>query len=135
MAAYLRLTVTLVTGRTIEQGVGKEQGKNSNEYFESAAVCYIDSEDMKKLGIKQGVNVQISTEYGRVILKSLKSPRGPHAGVIFVPYGPWANVVASSETDSIGMPSLKGVPAEIAAAPDEAVESLSGLLKKEFGKD
>ena len=134
MATYVRLKVTLLTGRTIEQGVGKEQGKSSNEYFENVAVCYIDSEDMKRLGVKQGANLQVSTEYGRVILRALKSPRGPHAGVIFIPYGPWANVVASSETDSIGMPSLKGVPAEIAAT-DEAVESLSELLKKEFGKD
>lgn len=30
--------------RTIEQGVGKECGKASRDYFESVAVCYIDPE-------------------------------------------------------------------------------------------
>jgi len=39
--------VTLLTGRTIEQGVGKEQGKASKEYEESVSVCYMDPEDMK----------------------------------------------------------------------------------------
>ena len=130
-----KLKVTLLTGRTIEQGVGKECGKASEDYFESVAVCYIDPEDLKKLGIKEGTNVRISTDYGSVILKALKSPRGPHPGVAFIPYGLWANAVVSPETDSIGMPSLKGIPAEITPATDKVVLSLSELLREQFGKE
>ena len=135
MEANSKLKVTLLTGRTIEQGVGKERGKASEDYFESVAVCYIDPEDMKRLGIREGTNVRVSTDYGSVILKALKSPRGPHAGVVFIPYGVWANAVVSTETDSIGMPSLKGIPAEIEPAADKVVLGLSGLLKEQFGKE
>jgi formylmethanofuran dehydrogenase subunit D len=129
-----RLSVTLLTGRTIEQGVGKEQGKNSKEYGDSVSVCYVDPEDLKKLGTKEGSNVLVSTKHGTVVVRVLKSLRTPHVGMIFIPYGPWANVIVDPETDSIGMPSLKGIPAEVEPAPDEPVVSLNQLLKEQFGK-
>ena len=134
MEGNSKLKVTLLTGRTIEQGVGKEQGKASEDYFKSVAVCYVDPVDMKKLGIRGGTNVRVSTDKGSVVLKALKSPRGPHTGTIFIPYGVWANAVVSTETDSMGMPSLKGIPAEIEPAPDTVVLGLSELLREQFGK-
>ena len=130
-----RLRVTLITGRTIEQGVGKEQGKASKEYTDSVSICYIEPDDLKKLAIKENSNVSVSTEYGSVVLKALKSLRSPHTGIIFIPYGPWANTVVDPETDSIGMPSLKGIPAEITPAQDEPVLSLTELLKEQFGAE
>jgi len=128
------LQVTLLTGRTIEQGVGKEQGKVSDEYFESVAVCYIDPDDLRKLGIKEESNILVSTKFGSVVVKAAKSLRGPHEGIVFIPYGPWANAVVSNETDSIGMPSLKGIPARIDPAPTEPILSLKKLLKLQFRK-
>jgi formylmethanofuran dehydrogenase subunit D len=129
-----KLKVTLVTGRTIEQGVGKEHGKSSEEYVESVTVCYMDPEDMKKLGIKENTNILVSTEFGSVVVKAVKSIRTPHPGIVFIPYGPWANVVVDPETHSIGMPSFKGIPAEVEPAPDKPILSLKKLLKKQFRK-
>ena len=60
----------MITGRTIDQGVGKERGKGSKEYFENASVCFIDVADMKKLGIKNGTNVRVTSKFGSVILKA-----------------------------------------------------------------
>jgi formylmethanofuran dehydrogenase subunit D len=135
VVAYLKLKVTLLTGRTIEQGVGKERGKTSKEYVDSVSVCFIDPEDLKKLGIKEKTNVLVSTEYGSVVVKALKSLRGPHSGIIYIPYGPWANVIVDPETHSIGMPSLKGIPAEVEPASDKPLLSLEALLKEQFRKD
>ena len=134
MSEKPKLKVTLITGRTIEQGVAKERGKFSKEYMESVSVCYVDPEDLKKLGIKEKTNVLVSTDQGSVVVKALKSLRGPHPGVIFVPYGPWANVVVDPETHGIGMPSLKGISAEVEPAPDKPVLSLKELLKEQFGE-
>jgi len=131
----LKLRVTLLTGRTIEQGVGKEQGKASKEYVDSVSICYIDPEDLKRLAIKENTNISVSTEYGSVVLKALKSLRAPHPGVIFIPYGPWANAIVDPETDSVGMPSLKGIPAEVTPSPDKSVLSLTELLKEQFGTE
>ncbi|MGD8544808.1 MAG: molybdopterin dinucleotide binding domain-containing protein [Candidatus Bathyarchaeota archaeon] len=128
------LKVTLITGRTIEQGVGKEQGKTSTEYTESVSVCYIDPEDLSRLGIKEKANIHVSTDHGSVIVKALKSLRGPHPGIIFIPYGPWANVVVDPETHEIGMPSLKGIPASIKPASGKSVLTLKELLKEQFEK-
>jgi formylmethanofuran dehydrogenase subunit D len=129
-----KLKVTLLTGRTIEQGAGKERGKSSKEYVESVSVCFMDPEDMKKLGIKDGVNVQVSTAFGSVVVKAKKSLRAPHPGVIFIPYGLWANVVVDPETHGIGMPSFKGIPATVEPAPDKPVLGLEELLKAVFRK-
>jgi formylmethanofuran dehydrogenase subunit D len=130
-----KLKVTLLTGRTIEQGVGKEHGKASKEYAESVSVCYLDPDDLKKLGIKEKTNVLVSTEYGKVVVRALKSLRAPHPSIVFIPYGPWANAIADAKTNSIGMPSFKGVPAEIEPAPDKPILSLEELLKAQFGKE
>jgi formylmethanofuran dehydrogenase subunit D len=46
----------------------------------------------------------------------------------------WANAVVSTETSSIGMPSLKGIPAEIEPAADKTVQGLSEFLREQFGK-
>jgi len=130
-----KLKVTLLTGRTIEQGVGKEHGKASKEYMESVSVCYLDPEDLKKLGIRENTNILVSTEYGKVIVKASKSLRAPHPSIVFIPYGPWANSIADAETNSIGMPSFKGIPAEIEPASDKPILSLKTLLKEQFGKE
>ncbi|MDI6905806.1 MAG: molybdopterin dinucleotide binding domain-containing protein, partial [Candidatus Bathyarchaeia archaeon] len=103
--------------------------------MESVSVCYIDPEDLKKLGVKEKTNVLVSTDYGSVVVKALKSLRTPHSRVIFIPYGPWANAVVDPETHSIGMPSLKGIPAEVKPAQDKPLLSLKELLKEQFRKE
>lgn len=127
-----RLKVSLVTGRTIDQGKWKELGKLSREYMESVAICEIDPDDLKRLGLREGRNVRVKTKFGSVVLKAKKSRRKPHRGVIFIPYGPWANLVVNPETDGTGMPSLKGVDAEIEPT-DEDVMPLERILLYIYG--
>jgi formylmethanofuran dehydrogenase subunit D len=129
-----RLQVVLITGRTIDQGVGKERGKASEVYRDNVSICHIDPSDLKKLGIKEKGNVLVSTIYGSVVVKAVRSPRAPHPGMIFMPYGPWANAVINPDTHGIGMPSLKGIPAEIQSAQEKPLLSLQELLKEQFGK-
>jgi formylmethanofuran dehydrogenase subunit D len=129
-----KLKVTLITGRTIEQGVGKEYGKSSHEYYEACSMVYMDAGDMKKIGVKNGTHVLVTTPNGSVVLRAVKYPRSAITGLIYIPYGPWANAVVSDATTSIGTPSFKGTPAEVEPAPDKAVLSMQSLLKKEFGR-
>ena len=129
-----KLQATLITGRTIDQGVGKEMGKGSQEYFESAAVCFIDKSDMLKLGIKSGTNVQVTSKYGSVIVKAVKFPSGITSGMIFIPCGLWANAICGDETFGMGMPMFKGFPVEVQPAPSEVVLTLDELLMKEYGR-
>lgn len=125
-----KLKVSLLTGRTIDQGRGKESGKLSKEYLESVVICQMDPNDMKFLGVKENTNVKIITDFGSVVLKAVKSARAPHPKVVFVPYGPWASLIMNPKTHGTGMPSLKGIPAEIESAPNEKVLSLQNLLNQ-----
>jgi len=130
----LKIEVTLLTGRTIDQGVTKEQGKLSKEYQEKVAICEVDLSDLKKLSIKDSSNIRVSTNYGSVIVKAIESARGPHPGIAYMPYGLWANIVVDPHTHGIGMPSFKGIPAELEAAPSENVMPISVLLEETFRK-
>lgn len=132
--AEKKLNVTLLTGRTIEQGVGKEKGKSSKEYFDACSMCYMDADDMKKLNVKNNTNILVTTVDGSVVLKAVKYPRSATPGLIYIPYGPWANAVCSDKTSSIGMPSFKGTPAQVEPAPDGKVLTMEELLRFEFGR-
>ncbi|MCZ2856488.1 MAG: molybdopterin dinucleotide-binding protein [Candidatus Bathyarchaeota archaeon] len=129
------LKVTLLTGRTLRQGQGKEQGKLSEQYWKSVTVCEMDPDDMKLLGISENENIKIATENGSVVLRAVKSIRAPHRGAVFVPYGPWVSLIMNSKTHGTGMPSFKGVTAEVDRAPTEPVLSLPELLKQHFKKE
>jgi len=129
-----KLRATLITGRTIEQGVGKEMGKGSIEYFDSAAVCFFDKADMIKLAIKNGSIVKVISKWGSVIVKAQRYPWGTMPGMVFIPCGLWANSLTGDDTYSMGMPIFKGFPVEVEAAPNEKVMTLDEFLLKEFGR-
>ena len=129
-----KLHAILITGRTIDQGVGKEMGKSSQEYFDSSAICVIDESDMKKLGIKSKVNVKVTSKYGSVIVKAEKNPYGSNPGLVFIPCGLWANAITGDETFGMGMPLFKGFQVEVEAAPNQPVLTLNELLKEEYGR-
>lgn len=129
-----KLRVILITGRTIDQGVGKELGKGSQEYYDNVAVCFIDPVDIKKLGIKSGSNIRVTSKFGTVVVKAKKIPRGATPGQIFMPCGLWANTVCGDETYGMGMPLYKGFPVDIEPAPENPVLTLNELLKESYGR-
>jgi len=127
------LEVVLLTGRTIDQGCSKESGKDSESYKENVAVCEMNAEDMKKLGIKDKDKVKVVTEFGSVVVKARKSRRLKARGMVFIPYGPWANQVLASNTNGTGMPLLKGIKATVEPTGNEVLnirELLSNIHKK-----
>jgi len=131
-SAVQRERFVLLTGRTIYQGVGKEQGKLSDEYLNSVAICEMDPEDMSRMMITENSSVRVTTPSGSVVVKVVKSMRAPQTRILFIPCGPWASLVMSSKTNGTGMPSLKGVPATIEAAPKDKVLTVRELLDAHY---
>jgi len=115
------LRVLIITGRTINQGCHKERGKLSKKYAESASICEMSEEDMRKLGIKDGDRIKITTKYGSIVLTARRSKKIQQPGIVFIPYGPWANYVIDSSTEGTGMPLLKGLPAYIEPTAEEVL--------------
>jgi len=130
-----KLKVSLLTGRTLRQGQGKEYGKLSERYWKSVAICEMDPEDMKYLGVKDNQSVKLSSDFGSVVLRAVKSLRAPHRSVVFVPYGPWASVVVNPRTHGTGMPSFKGIEAFLEPAFNEQVLHLEELLRQHYRKE
>lgn len=125
-----RINVILITGRILRQGQSKEVGKTSQMYQESVAICELDPEDLESLKISSGTNVSVSTKHSDVVVKGLLSTQAPHKGIVFIPCGPWANMIIGSETNGTGMPSYKGVKVEVTPAPNEIVLDVKQLLEK-----
>lgn len=126
------LKVTLVTGRSVLEGSKKGYGKTSDEYFKATSICEMDPGDMKKLNITANQNVRITTSRGSIILRATVSTQSPHPGIAYIPYGLWASSVMEPQTDSTGMPHLKGIDAEISPAQNEKVLSYEELVKQVF---
>jgi len=126
------IKVILITGRNLEQGTSKSIGKFSKEYMEKLAICELDPEDLKSLGIESGQNIKIKTNYGEVIVKAIESKQAPHKGIAFIPYSIWANLLLGSSTNSSGMPTFKGIEAIIDVAKEGKILDLNELLKEKF---
>jgi formylmethanofuran dehydrogenase subunit D len=130
-----KLRVLLQTVRTIDQGTGKEHGKLSKMYEENVAICHMDPEDINSLRMRGAENVKITTDFGSVVLRLVKSLAAPHPKIIFIPYGPWASLIVNPETHGTGMPSMKGIPAEVEPASKEEILSVPDLLKEHYRRD
>ena len=116
-----KIQLNLITGRTIQQGVAIEGGKEKPSYREACGIIELDAEDFKKLGIYRNTNVKVTSPYGSVIVKAVDATQGPHPGLGWIPMGPWANQITNPNTYSTGMPTFKGVPVEVEPAPNELV--------------
>ena len=124
------ITLNLITGRTIQQGVSMESGKEKPEYMKACGIIELDLSDIKKLGIWKNTNVRVTSEYGTIIVKAIEATQGPHPGIGWIPMGPWANMVIDLNTYSTGMPTFKGTKVTVEPAENETVlDSLSVVLK------
>lgn len=124
------ITLNLITGRTIQQGVSMESGKEKTDYMKACGIIELDSSDIKKLGIWKNTNVRVTSEYGSIIVKAIEATQGPHPGIGWIPMGPWANMVVDINTYSTGMPTFKGTKVTVEPAENETVlDSLSVVLK------
>ncbi|MHA1733183.1 MAG: molybdopterin dinucleotide binding domain-containing protein [Promethearchaeota archaeon] len=119
--------LTLVTGRTVEQGIAFESGGEGQDLVEHCARCELAEEDLQKLGVKSGARVEVSTSSGSVVLKVAAAGEGARPGVVFVPVGPWANVLIDSDTGGTGIPLFKGIPATVQGPAAEPVLSAEEL--------
>ena len=119
----MTLKVTLITGRTINQGVTIEN-KTSSDYMDATAYCELNPKAAQALG-KPGSNVKVMTKFGEVVVK-LKENNGNPDNIAFIPMGPWANAVVDPDTKGCGMPGFKGIQAEISATNEKI------LLMKEL---
>lgn len=133
LMVLMTLKVLLITGRSLRQGVGKEFGKGDEKYMESVSLCEISPKDLEAIGAKSGSNIRIKTQYGSVVVKAVSS-ESIKPGMIFIPYGPYSNILLGGDTNSSGMPTFKGVYAEIEPAIEERVLTIKELVEQYYSR-
>lgn len=121
------MKIVLLSGRTTKQGVTAEIGKTSDDYLQNVALIQLNQNVMQELGLADGDSVEVTTETGSVVVKCQKSDIEESMG--FMPYGPWANLLVGSDTQSTGMPDSKGLEADIAKT-DKGVERVDELMSR-----
>jgi formylmethanofuran dehydrogenase subunit D len=127
------ITLNLISGRTIQQGVAIEGGKEKPLYRTACGIIEMDDSDMKKLGAWRNTNVRVTSPHGSVIVKAIETTQGPHPGVAFIPMGPWANSIVDPNTYSTGMPTFKGTPIKVEVAINEPILLGIELVQKLCG--
>ncbi|HOT03739.1 MAG TPA: molybdopterin dinucleotide binding domain-containing protein [Methanolinea sp.] len=125
-----KVALNLITGRSIQQGVAMEGGKEKDAYTQACGIIEMDPSDLKRLGAWRGTNVRVTSKYGDVVVKAVEATQGPHPGLAYIPMGPWANSVVNPNTYSTGMPTFKGTPIEVEIAMNEKVLSSVELVQK-----
>jgi len=128
-----KITLNLISGRSIQQGVAMEGGKEKDLYRRACGIIELDDSDFKRLGVWKNTNVRVTSKYGSVVVKAQETSQGPHPGIGFIPMGPWANQITSPNTYSTGMPTFKGVPVEVEVATDQPVLLGVELVQKACG--
>lgn len=121
------MKVILISGRTTKQGTSLEMGKTSEEYSNNVAVIMMNENDMKKIGAKEDGHVEVRTKFGSAVVRCKESRID--RGIAFMPYGPWANMMISADTQGTGMPDYKGVDAKISAT-DKDVLTIANVIER-----
>ena len=127
------LQVNLISGRSVQQGVAIEGGKEKPLYRTAAGIIELDISDFKKLGAWKNTNVRVTSDHGSVVVKAIETTQGPHPGVGFIPMGPWANSIIDPNTYSTGMPTFKGTPVKVDVAMNEPILLGIELVQKLCG--
>jgi len=107
------LKTIMISGRTLGQGATCES-KTSSEFFKATSFCSLSEGDYNNLRIKEGENVLVTAPFGQVVV-SAQNDDGLPPGVIFIPMGPWANVLVGPDTGGCGTPQYKGIEVEVEA--------------------
>ena len=104
----------LIPGRTARQGTTLNEGKFSAGYVEETGTLLMCSEDMTRLGLKNGARVRLRSEQGQVELPCQAAKAGElPPGLLFLPYGDQSSRLMSGDTHGTGMPNSKGIDVEL----------------------
>jgi formylmethanofuran dehydrogenase subunit D len=116
--------IKIITRRDVFQASICEEDRFSDECLELSALIVLDAAEMKRMGIKDGANVRLTSIWGSVVVRARASPREEQKGLGFMVNGPWVNALVSDETPD-GIPVFKYIEAKITISKD----GMTGILE------
>ncbi len=109
--------IKIITRRDVFQASVCEEDRFGDECLELSALVVLDDAEMKRMSIKDGANVRLTSKWGSVVVRARVSPRKEQKGLGFMVNGPWVNALVSDET-SDGIPAFKDIKARITISKD-----------------
>ena len=108
--------MTLIAGRTAKQGVAISVGKLKPAYQEITSTVEMNAEDMVRLGLKEGDEVELSNAVGKTVVTcTARKPEDLPSGLLFLPYGPHSTCLMGGDTAGSGMPISKNLTVTVEA--------------------
>jgi len=126
------LKAIMISGRTLAQGASCEC-KMSPDFFNAASVCFLSEQDYISLALSSDKNVLLKNEFGQVVLTA-RQDAGLPSGMVFIPMGPWSNILVGSDTGGCGTPQFKGVEIELETT-DAPVADIRDLFRSMGGAE
>jgi formylmethanofuran dehydrogenase subunit D len=113
-------TMTLIAGRSSKQGTSLNAGKLKEAYRQVTSLVEMSSDDMARLGLRNGDQVRLRTEVGQVIVRCQERPaQDLPAGLLFMAYGPPTSQLMGADTAGSGMPISKNFEVEVEPVSDD----------------
>ena len=109
--------IKIITRRDVFQASICEEDRFSDECLEMSALIVLDAAEMKRMGIRDGANARLTSNWGSVVVRARASPREEQKGLGFMVNGPWVNALVSDETPD-GIPAFKNIEAKITISKD-----------------
>lgn len=108
-------TFILIPGRTSRQGCGISEGKFKEDYQEETNQLQVAPEDMRRLGLKPGDRVRLTSETGASVEVPVVAAKGDELppGMLFIAYGDISSRLMGGDTHGSGMPTSKGLDVKL----------------------
>jgi len=120
------MKMVLNTVRMIDHDQAREYTfGDSQSLKENLGIGYINPNDFEKLGLVKSLRVQLSNNYGQVIIKQEQKENVPE-GIIIMPVSIWSNQVTGVENGEI---IFKNIEVEVEATRDP-VPDYKDLISK-----
>jgi formylmethanofuran dehydrogenase subunit D len=106
--------IMIITSEDIFQLEAMERGIFTDDYQRLSARIIIDKQDMELIGVKDGGNVRIENDVGRIVVTVKSSDDEPHPGIAFMSPTPWTYQLVREDVCESGRPDR--IMAEISAS-------------------
>ena len=109
---------TLITGRTIKQGMASVSGKKNKGYKKETSYIEISKELLEEYNLEENEKVILQSDSGSVEVRCKGADLSDK--IIFMPYGETANKLIGTDTGGTGMPHSKSKLVKIKRKEEKA---------------
>ncbi len=84
---------------------------------------------MVQLGLKEGQNVCLENEMGKIVVKVIQTDDESHQGLAFMTNSPWSNQLVKDNVNNGIIPDFKAILVH-ASTSNESITNLTELLER-----